>query len=256
MWTRQLLKENGRTAFNRNRWLCVAASAIAMLLGGSTGTVSFNFEFGQNIEELEQVLTNMPTEIFYIFGMTMLIGGIIGICVAILVSNIVMVGCNRFFLENREHRTDVGKVFWGFQGGRYGTNVWMMFWRTVYVFAWSLLLVIPGIIKSYQYFVVPYILAENPEIDKKRLFELSKKMMKGHKWELFVLQLSFLGWHILGACTFGILSIVHVNPYMNATYAEFYSALKAEATQNGIVLPGELPGVVPVVVEDNFDTVI
>ena len=93
--------------------------------------------------------------------------------------------------------------------------------------------------------MVSYIVAENSELDKSRVFEMSKAMMKGHKWEAFVLELSFIGWVILGGLTAGILNIFYVNPYMLATKAEFYTAIKAEALQKGIVSYDELPGVVP-----------
>jgi uncharacterized membrane protein len=97
--------------------------------------------------------------------------------------------------------------------------------------------------------MVPFILAENPEMDRKRVLKLSKKMMKGYKMEAFVLGLSFYGWIFLGVLTGGIVDIFYVTPYIHATRAEFYSALKAKAIENGIVEDGELPGVCPVEVE-------
>ena len=105
---------------------------------------------------------------------------------------------------------------------------------------------------NYAYMMVPYIIAENSSLDKSRVFKISRKMMKGHKWEAFVLGLSFLGWNILGALTGGILNLFYVNPYMHATYAEFYSAVKAEALQKGIATAEELPGVVVPEVEIPF----
>ena len=116
-----------------------------------------------------------------------------------------------------------------------------MFLRTLYIFGWSLLFLIPGIVKSYSYMLVPYIMAENPTLDHKRVFQLSREMMNGHKMEAFVLQWSFFGWILLSVFTTGILNILYVNPYMQATYAEFYSAVKAEARMRGIVQTGELP---------------
>ena len=101
----------------------------------------------------------------------------------------------------------------------------------------------PGIIKSYAYSMVPYILAENPELDRNRVFQLSSQMMDGHKWEAFVLSLSFIGWVLLGEFTGRLTNIFYTQPYMSATFAEFYSALKAEAKMKGILQEGELPGV-------------
>ena len=249
MWTRQLLKENAKVAFRRNYWLCVAVSAIAMfLMGGGIG-ISSNTSVEETEEilngqmSLEHLIAQIPPAIFLVLGLAVIVGFVLGLCIVILVSNVAQVGCNRYFIENREHKTNVGQVFYGFQGGRYTSTVWIMFLKGLYIFLWSLLFWIPGIIKTYSYMMVPYIIAENSSLDKSRVFELIRKMMRGHKWEAFVLGLSFLGWNFLGAMTGGIVSIFYVNPYQHATYAEFYSALKAEAIQKGIATTADLPGV-------------
>lgn len=245
MWTRGLLKENAKIAFKRNYWACVAVSVIAAFLGVSTmGSIELNFN--QNSSEsgsTATILEGIPSYIFYVLGAATLVAVIVGICFSILVTNVVTVGCNRYFLENREHKTEIGQLFYGFKQGRYGSNVWIMFLKSLYIFGWSLLFVIPGIIKAYSYMLVPYILAENENLDKDRIFEMSKEMMNGHKMEAFVLELSFLGWAILSTITFGVVGVFYVNPYIHATMAEFYSAIKAEALQNGTVMPHELPGV-------------
>ena len=247
MWTRQLLKQNGKIAFKRNYWTCVAVSFIASLLGAAVGGASFNFNFsteeaatatGSNIS-----FDSIPDYIIYVLGAATLIAAIIGICFSLLVSNVVRVGCNRYFLENREHKTEVGQLFYGFKNGKYGSNVYTMFRQDLSIFLHMLLFIIPGIIKAYAYTFVPYILAENPDLDTKRVLKLSSEMMNGHKMEFFVLQLSFFGWALLNTITFGVLGIFWVNPYMSATFAEFYAAVKAEAIENRIVYPGELPGV-------------
>ena len=90
---------------------------------------------------------------------------------------------------------------------------------------WSLLFVIPGIIKGYSYYMAMYILAENPEIGALEAINRSKAMMDGHKMELFVLNLSFIGWYLLCAVTFGIAGI-WVIPYVSATTANFYNKIK------------------------------
>jgi len=258
MWTRQLLKENAKVAFKRNYWLCVAVSAIAMFLMGGGVSIG-NTDVTKETESImkgelsiQQLIAQIPPGIFALLGLAVLVGLVLGFCILILVSNVAQVGCNRYFIENREHKTSVGQVFYGFQGGRYTSTVWIMFLKGLYIFFWSLLLWIPGIIKTYSYMMVPYIIAENSSLDKSRVFKISRKMMKGHKWEAFVLGLSFLGWNILGALTGGILNLFYVNPYMHATYAEFYSAIKAEALQKGIATAEELPGVVVPEVEIPF----
>lgn len=92
---------------------------------------------------------------------------------------------------------------------------------TVFIFLWTLLLIIPGIIKSYSYSMSGFIMTENPEISSKEAIEVSMKMMAGNKWRLFCLQLSFIGWYILGLMACGI-GVFFVQPYVNAAIAAFY----------------------------------
>ncbi len=245
MWTRKLLKDNGKIAFRRNYWPCVAVSFIASLLGVGGASLDFNFstEEATTVGGANISFESIPDYIIYVLGAATLIAAIIGICFSLLVSNVVRIGCNRYYIENREHKTEIGQLFYGFKNGKYGSNVYTMFRQDLSVFLHMLLFIIPGIIKAFSYVLVPYILAENPDLETKRVLKLSSEMMDGHKMELFVLEFSFFGWAILNTITLGILGIFWVNPYMSATLAEFYTAVKTESIQNGTVYPGELPGV-------------
>lgn len=98
----------------------------------------------------------------------------------------------------------------------------------LFTMLWSLLLVIPGIIKGYSYSMAMYILAENKGMSARECIRKSKEMTQGHKWELFVLELSFLGWGLLGTITLGI-GYIWIIPYMAATEANAYRYLKAQA---------------------------
>jgi integral membrane protein len=100
----------------------------------------------------------------------------------------------------------------------------------VYVFLWSLLLLIPGCIKSYSYAMTPYILKDNPEMKNNAAIEESMRMMDGHKLELFLLDLSFIGWAILSilTCCIGFLWLV---PYMNMARVNFYEDLKKASVE-------------------------
>lgn len=139
--------------------------------------------------------------------------------------NPIELGCDKFFVKNSEEPADVRNVLYAFDHG-YKNIAKALFFRDLYIVLWSLLFVIPGIIKSYEYRMIPYILADNPDLDQQAAFDLSKKMMTGNKWKAFVLDLSFIGWDILSALTCGILGIFYVNPYIYATNAELYLALK------------------------------
>lgn len=147
------------------------------------------------------------------------------IVIDVFILNPIEMGCSKFFVKNSEEPADVRNVLFAFDHS-YKNIAKTLFFRDLYIVLWSLLFVIPGIVKSYEYRMIPYILADNPDISQEAAFELSKKMMNGNKWKAFVLDLSFIGWHILAALTCGILSIFFVNPYVSATNAELYIALK------------------------------
>ncbi len=150
----------------------------------------------------------------------------IGIVIDALLINPIEIGCAKFFYKNLSEPANVSNVTCGFDYG-YKNNVKIMLWRDVYTFLWSLLLVIPGIVKSYEYKMIPYLLAENPEMTKEEAFAESKRMMDGQKWKAFVLDLSFIGWDILsGLFTMGLLSVFFVAPYKRSAQAALYDALK------------------------------
>ena len=105
-------------------------------------------------------------------------------------------------------------------------NVNILFFRDLYTVLWSLLFIIPGIVKSYEYRMIPYLLAEHPDMPMDVAFSESRRMMHGNKWHAFVLDLSFILWFAVTAVTCGIAGVFYVMPYINATNAELYVALK------------------------------
>jgi hypothetical protein len=153
-----------------------------------------------------------------------LIVAVVACVMGIFLFNPLEVGCNRFFVRNLHEKAQVGNVGFAFDT-YYLNNVKILFFRDLYLVLWTLLFIIPGIVKAYEYRMIPYILAENPHMSKKEVFAASKSMMMGNKWKAFVLDLSFLGWHILSVFTVGILELFYVAPYMYATNAALYEAL-------------------------------
>ena len=119
----------------------------------------------------------------------------------------------------------VGNIFYGFE------DLWAaikaQFFTGLFIFLWSLLLIVPGIIKAYAYSMTFYILAENKGMPVLEAITLSRKMMNGRKMDLFLLCLSFIGWFILVLITFGIAGI-WVYPYFNATLTNFYLSVKED----------------------------
>ena len=131
--------------------------------------------------------------------------------------------CIVYLKLSKKEEISVGDVFSGFN--KTGRALWLNILVAVFTFLWALLLYIPGIIKQYAYSMSFYILADNPELTAREALSKSKEMMKGHKWDLFVLQLSFFWWYLLIGITFGIAAI-YVVPYMNATTVNFYNSIK------------------------------
>ena len=119
-------------------------------------------------------------------------------------------------------RPEISNTFDGFS--IFGKSVLLVVLLEIFVTLWSLLFIVPGIIKAYSYSLAPYILAENPEMNANDAIKESKRLMNGHKMDFFVLQLSFIPWILLVCVTFGFASI-YVSPYINATYVNFYNSI-------------------------------
>lgn len=144
----------------------------------------------------------------------------------ILVTPPLSVGLCMVYLGLTEgKKAEVGTMFKGFQV--FGKSIWLTILVAVFTFLWTLLFYIPGIIKTYSYSMAFYVLADNPEMTAREALRESKEIMKGHKWELFVLHLSFILWHILGVFTLGF-AYIYVVPYMSTTVANFYQKIKRQ----------------------------
>ena len=163
------------------------------------------------------------------FGITALLIGLMVAAIAIafyaFIFNPALVGAQRFFLRNLNRPAEIKEIAYAYDNN-YLETVKTIFMRDLFIFLWSLLLIVPGIIKSYEYRMIPYLMAEDPTLTRQRAFEESKRMMTGQKWNTFVLDLSFLGWYILSALTLGILAIFYVGPYQSLTNAALYEKLR------------------------------
>ena len=103
-----------------------------------------------------------------------------------------------------------------------------LFLRDLFLVMWGLLFIIPALIKGYSYCMVPFILTEHPELSATEVITRSREMMNGHKWRAFLLDLSFIGWILLGVLTLGLGLIFWTEPYMFSTRAALYLKLKEE----------------------------
>ena len=256
MWTRKELKERAKEALKRNYWKIVLVSLIGMLIGGGLGSsgisgggsdirdmasdnVKEHFTEHENDdvdwEGAEAVLDDIQMDIraqdivavAFTVIVVLIVAAIvlaIGIALDVLLLNPVQVGINRFMVKSLDDTARIAEVGYTFDHN-YKNGVKVMFFKDLYVVLWSLLFIVPGIYKAYQYRMVPYILGENPDMTYQEVLQRSKDMMDGQKWDAFVLDLSFILWHMLGGITCGLAEIFYVAPYVNLTDAALYSRL-------------------------------
>lgn len=233
MWNRAELKMRGDMAFKKNY---VSAVVVALLMG-IFGTVSGESS-ARRVSENSDIYSG---NLFNVGMITGLLAGIATVVILIVlvakvfVGNLLKMGGYRFFILNQTAQPGIGTLLDGFRSGHYVNIVLTMFLRDLFTTLWSLLLVVPGIVKHYEYLMVPYIIAENPAMDYKEAFQISKQMMDGEKMEAFIMDLSFLGWYLLSAVTCGLLAIFYVNPYVQASFAEMYTFNKQKAYQEGYI---------------------
>jgi len=233
MWNRAELKMRGNMAFKKNY---VSAVVVALLMG-IFGTVSGESS-ARRVSENSDIYSG---NLFNVGMITGLLAGIATVVILIVlvakvfVGNLLKMGGYRFFILNQTAQPGIGTLLDGFRSGHYVNIVLTMFLRDLFTTLWSLLLVVPGIVKHYEYLMVPYIIAENPAMDYKEAFQISKQMMDGEKMEAFIMHLSFLGWYLLSAVTCGLLAIFYVNPYVQASFAEMYTFNKQKAYQEGYI---------------------
>ncbi|MCQ2514948.1 MAG: DUF975 family protein, partial [Ruminococcus sp.] len=148
--------------------------------------------------------------------------------------NTYRVSYRRLFMENRIYdKVPLQKIFFLLGVKRVKKVSFAMLKLCLYQLFWEFTIV-GGIIKYFSYFMVPYILAENPDLTGRQAITLSRKMMKGHKWQCFIMIMSFILWDILNSFTLGLLAIFYLNPYKEATYCEYYNYIRAEAIKNNI----------------------
>ena len=220
-------------AFKKNY---VSAVVVALLMG-IFGTVSGESS-ARRVSENSDIYSG---NLFNVGMITGLLAGIATVVILIVlvakvfVGNLLKMGGYRFFILNQTAQPGIGTLLDGFRSGHYVNIVLTMFLRDIFTALWSLLLVVPGIVKHYEYLMVPYIIAENPAMDYKEAFQISKQMMDGEKMEAFIMDLSFIGWYLLSAVTCGLLAIFYVNPYVQASFAEMYTFNKQKAYQEGYI---------------------
>ena len=204
----------------RGNWgVSVAAAFVAAIFGALVASS------GNVIEVTKQITEEVSPRIGAILGMIVSAISAVSI-VKLVLGGVVQLGYTRFLLNQHDGGSfEVKDLFSQFD--RFTVGFLQLFLRNLFIVLWTLLLIVPGIIKGFSYAMTPFILADHPELTAKQAIDRSMKLMDGHKWELFVLGLTFIGWELLNALTLGIGSF-WLNPYKNAAYAAFYREITAQ----------------------------
>lgn len=219
MWTRADLKARGKLCFQRNYAACVLAALVITI---ATASVSGGYDVSGTVN-------GVINDNSYSAGFSLpLVGGValFFLILKLFVLNVLQVGGVRFFVENRNYKAPASKIAFGFQNGNFVNVALVMFMQNLFIFLWSLLFIIPGIIKAYSYRMTPYILAEQPDIDYRDAIRISREMMDGEKMNAFVLDVSFILWYLLSTVTCGLAGVFYVKPYVEATNTELYITLR------------------------------
>ena len=220
MWNRAELKEKAKAKLKGFYWQAFLVSLILVITGGSHNRLDLSSS-GSSTGTTDVGGSEFALEI----ALIAVFGILIFLALRIFLGYILEVGGRKYFIELSQGHSEISYLLKYFNKKYYLNLIAALLFRALYIFLWSLLLIIPGIIKMYEYRFVPYIMAENPELEHNRALNLSREMTRGQKMDIFVLDLSFLGWFILGALFFGI-GILFVQPYYDAVNAELYQKLK------------------------------
>jgi len=206
MKTRQEIKAISKQQFSNNYWIAVGATILAMLI----------------ICVASYVLSFLIVPIY------------------LLVTLPMVIGLNYFSLSIYRGETPTIETMFTSGFSNYGRKLGGMLWMTLFTFLWMLLFIIPGIIKAIAYSMVPYILADHPNVTAKEALKISMRMTEGYKGDIFVMYLSFIGWLLLSGITFGLVGIFYSNPYMYLSFAGLYEEIKDHALETGTVHATEL----------------
>ena len=194
--------------------VAIIISLIALYLGG----LMVNANVRINISLDDHTKLEITSILFYpivVLGLS----GIVSI-VQLIISGVIRQGYAVYLLKQHDGlNPEIGDLFSQFH--RFGNGFCLKLLESLFIFLWTLLFIIPGIIASLSYAMAPFIMAENQGMTASEALSASKELMDGHKWELFCLNFSFIGWELLNVLTLGLGSLV-LNPYMNAAYAAFY----------------------------------
>lgn len=233
MWTCKEMKTRALEALQKTYGYCLLVVLIVNVVSVVINKFTINVSFPNvtGISELMKVIEDN----YSMYLLTSIASVISNLAFTIFLFQVLSVGEYNFYINADRGMIDYKSLLYPFQSHRYMHIVKVKALRFLKVFLWSLLFIVPGIIKLYEYFFVDMILCDNPQISASKALQISSRMTKGHKGHIFILRLSFLGWMFLGALLCGA-GVIFVYPYIYETDVKLYYHLKNEAIMSGIIM--------------------
>lgn len=239
MLTCRLLKQNALRSLKKRRaraaWICFADAFLricaAALLGLSVSGI---------IQPLLDSASRTDLMSWVWGGLTVFTFGGPWLIFHARILNGAQLGAARYFMESRGGLCDKNTIA-AFGNGNESVCKTHLLYKQICVTLWGLLLIVPGVIRHYEYRLAEYLWAENPAMSYRRALSLSKQMTKGEKAAMLRLDLSFIGWFLLCLATAGV-ALYWVGPYYRAAWAEFYAAMRAKALAQKLASKTELGG--------------
>ncbi len=214
-----------------------AAIKENVILGRSQGVFSSIVNYissGQILVSIILLLKNITGSDNAAIVLFILLSFAVLMVIWIFFFNIFSIIYKRIFMEGRIYKeVPIQRFAYVFKSGKWCKAAMTMLLKDVYEILW-LFTIVGAFIKKYSYFMVPYIVAENPDISPNTAITLSRRMMCGHKWQCCVMSWSFILWEILDFFSYGIIGAIYLNPYKEATFAEYYVYIRNLAKENGI----------------------
>ena len=224
------LRRIARENLSGNWGISVGVALVAAILGGTIAGFGSNVNFNIN----EDTIRNLPPFFWTVLLPLASCAGILSLT-ALILGGVVELGYAKFLLKQHDKKElQFSDLFSQFD--RFGTGFAQQFLRILYTTLWTLLFIIPGIVKSLSYAMTPFILEDHPEMTASEAIKASMKLMDGHKMDLFILGLSFIGWSLLACLTMGI-GYLFLTPYINAAYAAFYRNISGQRQEARSYVP-------------------
>jgi len=237
MWDRPTLKERAKAELKQSYPLSLGVSTVAYVIPTIVQrvlTAVFGLVSYFSVYELYSYMTS-----YYrndVTFLSLLLTALTTFIVTVLAS-ILDVGRSLYYINAAKGNRDFNNLFLPFTSGKFVQIAKTTFLVNLRITLWTLLFIVPGIIKSYEYRMVPFILAENPDLSTKEAIAISSAMTANEKMNIFVLDLSFLGWLILASILPYNIGILVLNPYIDATNTQLYEALKYKLNANSGFTP-------------------